>query len=170
MDDLKGVGRLMRGLATGRIRLDGITSTAQQAAVPVGLVRKVVSFALIGVVSTLAYMGLYVLFRGPLPALAANAMALLVTAFANTAANRWFTFGVRGPQGRARHQAQGLLVLVLALGLTSGSLALLHALAPGASHAVELVVLTLANLAATVMRFVLLNTWVFGRRQQEVAS
>ena len=39
---------------------------------------------------------------------AANVVALLVTAVLNTAANRAFTFGVRG-RGRApRHQAQGL--------------------------------------------------------------
>ncbi len=37
----------------------------------------------------------------------ANALALLVTAVANTAANRRLTFGVRGAAGRLRHQRPG---------------------------------------------------------------
>ena len=41
----------------------------------------------------------------------ANFIALLVTAVANTAANRRFTFGVRGPRDAVRHQVQGLVDL-----------------------------------------------------------
>ena len=52
----------------------------------------------------------------------ANLVALLLTAVANTAANRRLTFGVRGRGGAARHQAQGLVVFALGLALTSGSL------------------------------------------------
>ena len=44
----------------------------------------------------------------------ANALSLLVTAVANTAANRRLTFGVRGAAGRLRHQGQGLAVFALA--------------------------------------------------------
>ena len=61
--------------------------------------------------STLAYLLLFLVFRAPLGAQAANFTALLVTAIANTAINRRFTFGVRGG-GALRHQAQGLLVFV----------------------------------------------------------
>ena len=61
----------------------------------------------------------------------------------------------------AKHQLQGLGVFLLGLALTSGSLALLHAKAPSASRTLEAVVLIGANLAATVLRFVLLRTWVF---------
>ena len=52
-----------------------------------------------GVASTVAYLALYVLLRAVLPAVAANALALLVTAVANTAANRRFTFEVAGRAG-----------------------------------------------------------------------
>ena len=69
-----------------------------------------VVFALIGIASTLAYALLYVLLRGNLGAQEANAVALAVTAIANTAANRRFTFGFRGSAGALRHQVQGLLV------------------------------------------------------------
>jgi len=126
---------------------------------------QVLRFAAIGVASTLAYALLYLALRGPLPAQAANGLALLLTAVANTAANRRFTFAVRGRARAARHQAQGLVVFGLALGLTSGAIAALHALAPDAPRTAELVVLTAANLLATVLRFVLLRAWVFRTRR-----
>jgi len=100
------------------------------------------------------------------PAQAANALALLVTAVGNTAANRRFTFATRGRTGVVRHQAEGLAVFVLGLAVSSGSLVLLHALVDRPATAVEVTVLAGANLTATVLRFVLLKSWVFhpGRR------
>jgi putative flippase GtrA len=59
---------------------------------------------------------------------------------------------------------QGLAILGIALVLTSGSLAVLHAVAPDAGHGVELAVLTIANIAATLVRFLLFRAWVFARR------
>jgi len=64
-----------------------------------------------------------------------------------------------------RHQIQGLVVFGLALALTSLSLVSLHAAAVHPSRSLELVVLVLANLAATVLRFVLLRSWVFRARR-----
>ena len=57
--------------------------------------------------STLAYLLLYVLLRAPLGAQAANCVALLLTAVANTAANRRLTFGVRGRGRRRRAPGRG---------------------------------------------------------------
>ena len=57
-----------------------------------------------------------------------------------------------------------ILVFALAWGLTSGTLGVLHLVVPGAPRAVELAVLVVANLAATLLRFVLLRHWVFRRR------
>jgi putative flippase GtrA len=96
----------------------------------------------------------------------ANALALLITAIANTAANRRFTFAARGRDGAVRHQLEGLLVFALGLAVTSGSLALLHAVAVKPPTLVEITVLAAANLVATVLRFVMLRSWVFhpGRR------
>jgi hypothetical protein len=56
-------------------------------------------------------------------------------------------------------------VFVFALGLllTACAVALLHAAAPGASHAAELAVLLLASVAATALRYVALRFWVFAR-------
>jgi putative flippase GtrA len=111
-----------------------------------------------------AYLLLYALLRGMWPAALANGVSLLVTAVGNTAANRRYTFAVRGAGGWWRHQAKGLAAFGFALAVTSGSLALLQAVAPAASRAVEMTVLVVANLVATVLRFLLLRHWVFRRR------
>ena len=120
-----------------------------------------VRFGAVGVASTVAYLVLYLTLRDALGAQAANLVALLLTAVANTAANRRLTFGVSGRDGVARHQAQGLVVFALGLALTSGSLALLHAASAAPPRWVEVPVLVAANLLATLLRFVLLRRWVF---------
>jgi putative flippase GtrA len=168
--DLKGIARLVRGFASGRIPVAELREQLGRDAPKTGLLRQLVRFSVVGVVSTLAYLVLYSLMRNGLGAQGANFVALGITAIGNTAANRRFTFGVRGRTGVARHQFEGLIVFGLGLALTSGSLALLHALtSPG--RGLELVVLVLANLAATVLRFLLLRGWVFHpRRQTEMST
>ena len=93
----------------------------------------------------------------------ANALALLVTAVANTAANRRFTFGIGGRDRVARHQLQGLAVFLLGLALTSGALELLRLVSSNPGRTLELSVLVVANAAATRLRFALLRAWVFTR-------
>ena len=165
--DLRGIVRVGRALARGRLPLGDLRAQLGRApleprgdGVPRGLTRQLVRFAAVGVASTLAYLALFVLLQPGLGAQAANLLALLVTAVANTATNRRFTFGVRGHVKRATHQAQGLAVFLLGLGLTSGSLALVHA--SGISgRTTEALVLVSANLLATLLRFLLLRAWVF---------
>lgn len=134
--------------------------------IPAGLPWQLLSFATIGVASTLAYGLLFLLLRTGFGAQTANLVALLLTAIANTAANRRLTFGVSGRAGVARHQFQGLLVFGLGLGLTSGSLALLHTVTATPARPVELAVLVVANLLATVLRFLLMRVWIFRRHRQ----
>ena len=119
------------------------------------------SFAAIGVVSTLAHLGLFWLLRSVMGAVAANALALLVTAVANTAANRRFTFGIRGRDRRVRQQLEGLAVFGLGLAVTTGALGLLERAAGTPSRTAEVAALVAANAAATLARFVLLRSWVF---------
>jgi putative flippase GtrA len=168
--DLKGIWRLTRGFASGRIPVAELRQQLGRDAPKTGLLRQLVRFAAVGVVSTLAYLMLFSMLRNGLGAQGANFVALGITAIANTAANRRYTFGVRGREGAARHQFEGLIVFGLGLALTSGSLALLHGLTlPG--RGLELAVLVLANLAATVLRFLLLRGWVFHpRRQTEMST
>ena len=162
--DLKGVVRVGRALATGRLPIAALrTSLGREPlvqGVPHGMVGQLVRFAVVGVASTVAYIVLYLLLHSLLGAQAANFTALLITAVLNTTANRAFTFGVRGSANAARHQAQGLAVFGFGLLLTSGSLFVLHRWVPDASRHVELAVLVVANLVATVSRFVALR-WVF---------
>ncbi|WP_199733645.1 glycosyltransferase [Micromonospora sp. BL4] len=168
--DLRGMGRLGRALLTGALPLTELRAQLGRAPltvppqVPVGLPRQLVRFAAVGAASTLAYLLLFVATRGALGAQPANLLALLVTAVANTAANRRLTFGITGRRHAGRHHAQGLLAFALGLALTSGSLAVLHAVAAVPTRPVELAVLVAANLAATVLRFVLLRLGMHHRR------
>jgi putative flippase GtrA len=165
--DLAGIWRLARGLGSGRIPLSTLRDSSQAEAVsgsPRGVVSQLGRFAIIGVASTLAYAALFWVFRSAMSAQWANAVALMLTAIGNTAANRWFTFGVRGRPDRLRHQAQGLVVFGIGLAVTAGALMALDTLAPDADRSVELVVLTAANILATLIRFLLYRAWVFGDR------
>jgi putative flippase GtrA len=168
--DLKGILRLARALGSGRLPLATLREQLGRnalavAGVPAGLTGQLLRFAAVGFASTLAYLLLYAVLRTGLGPQWANFVALLVTAIANTAANRAFTFGIRGG-GAARDQAQGLIVFLLALGVTSGALASLHRLDPHPARLTELTVLVAANLLATVLRFVLLRQWVFAARRR----
>ncbi|GAA4596944.1 putative flippase GtrA [Actinoplanes octamycinicus] len=164
--DLRGIVRITRALSTGRLPLAALREQLGRNPLPVdgvpaGLTGQLIRFAGVGVASTLAYLALYALLRVGLGPQSANLVALLVTAVANTAANRRLTFGVRGGDGALRHQAQGLVVFGIGLALTSGSLAVLDAAATQPSRFVELAVLVLANLVATAVRFLMLRIWVF---------
>jgi putative flippase GtrA len=169
MADLRGIARLGRALARGDLPLYELRAQVgrQQIEVPgvsPRLALQAVRFGAVGVVSTLAYLLLFLLTRGALGAQLANFSALLITAIGNTAMNRRFTFGVRG-SGATRHQAQGLVVFALGLALTSGALAALSVTSTNPGRALELTVLVAANLAATVLRFVLMRQWVFADRR-----
>jgi glycosyltransferase involved in cell wall biosynthesis len=147
VEDLKGIARLVASSSVGR-------------------------FLGIGVLSTLAYALLYLALRGPLGAAGANALALAVTAVGNTAANRLFSFRVRGREGLVRQHALGAVVFAITLGLTSGALGVLETLDPSPARWLELAVLVAASALATVTRYVALRTWVFrdARRSGPVAT
>jgi putative flippase GtrA len=165
--DLRGMVRLGSGFARGTITVPQLRGA--ELAGPGGGARRgasgelalqIASFAVVGIASTIAYVLLYLLLRGVMPAQAANAASLLVTAVANTAANRRLTFGISGRLHAARHQVKGLIAFGIGLVLTSGALA---ALPTHSSRGLEVSVLVAANLVATVIRFVLYRTWVFGK-------
>lgn len=157
--DLRGMLRVGRALAAGRLPLEDVRRSLgreepELAGVPHGMVGQLARFAVIGVASTVAYALLYLLLHQAIGAQAANFTALLITAVGNIAANRAFTFGVRGREGALRHHTQGLVVFLVTWALTAGSLALLAHVAPDASREAQLAVLVSANLIATVLRFV----------------
>jgi putative flippase GtrA len=89
-------------------------------------------FAIIGVASTLAYLAICRLLRTAAPADVANLLALALTTVGNTTANRRLTFGVRERRGLGRDHVGGFAAFGVAL----------------------------VNGLATIVRFVLLRTWI----------
>jgi putative flippase GtrA len=164
--DLRGMVRLGGGFARGSItvpRLRGTSPTGPGSGAARDasgeLAWQIASFAVVGVASTVAYVLLYLLLRSVMPTQAANVLSLLALAVANTAANRPVTFGISGRLHAARHQVKGLIAFGVGLVLTAGALAALHS----PSRGLEVAVLVVANLVATVIRFLLYRTWVSGR-------
>jgi len=161
INDLKGCWRVGRALGSGALPLCEVQHSLGReplvAGVPRGMVGQMLRFGLVGIASTVAFALLYLLLHPAMGAQAANLTALLLTAIANTAANRAFTFGIRGRSGAARHQLHGLLVFAFGLAITSGSLFVLHHFDPAVGKVVELSVLVVANLVATLVRFVALR-------------
>jgi len=125
------------------------------------LFSQLVYFTVVGTVFTLAYVGLYAMLRTVCGPQLANGISLVMTTVADTAANRRFTFGVRGMRHALLHQAQGLVLFLLGLGATSGALEWLHARAPDATSLTEIAVLAVANLVVGLVRFTAFRVWVF---------
>jgi putative flippase GtrA len=169
IEDLKGCWRVGRALATGALPLRELQASVGReplvAGVPHGMVGQMVRFGIVGVASTVAYAALYWVLHPAFGGQAANLIALLLTAIGNTTANRAFTFRVRGRAHVARHQFHGLLVFGFGLAVTSGSLFLLQHFVPDATREIQLSVLVVANLVATLIRFVALRR-VFGAHRR----
>ena len=171
LGDLRGIIRLGTGLARGTIRVPLLRSPSPPGLPGQGqpadgnrlgaIASQLARFFVVGVASTLAFVVLYLLLRQAMSAQAANAVSLLITAIANTAVNRRFTFGIRGRTKAARHQLRGLIAFGIGLALTSSALAALDAVTTQPGRATEVAVLVAANLVATVVRFALYRTWVF---------
>jgi putative flippase GtrA len=122
--------------------------------------RQLLSFATIGLVLNLVYVGLYLLLRLAMGPTSANVVALVLSTLGDTALNRRVTFGVRNRTTVARHQLLGLVLLAVGLAVTSGSLWLLDAAAPSAGRVSEVVVLAAANLLVGLIRFWAFRTWM----------
>jgi putative flippase GtrA len=171
--DLQGCWRVGRALASGALPVADLRRSLGReplvSGVPVGMIGQLVRFGIVGVASTVAYGVLYLVLQEVLGAQGANFVALLITAVLNTAANRRFTFGISGSTGAVGHQLQGLLVFLFGWMITAGSLLALHQWVPDASKHVELAVLIVANLVATLTRFVALR-WVFRHSASEVTA
>ncbi len=129
-------------------------------------VGQVSRFAAVGMLSTALHLGLFLCLRwgGMGSAQLANVAALVLATVANTALNRRWTFGVRERAGAARHQVQGLILLLTNLALTSGSLALLHLVAPRPGARAQTAAIATANVLATLLRFAAMRGWMFRAR------
>jgi len=120
-------------------------------------------FCIVAVICTVTSVAMFAGMRPFLGTQLANGISLVLCSILNTELNRRVSFGIRGKKLWWRDQRRGLWVMLLALGLTSGSLWLLHALDTDASVMAELVVITIANVVAAVTRFLMLRYWIFRR-------
>jgi putative flippase GtrA len=158
--DLRGIARIGRGLVSGSLGSRLPTSARRRAPLPPKMGRQLLRFATVGIVSTAAFLVIFAALRQVTGPLTANFLALLLTAIGNTAANRRFTFGIRGRRDAGRHHLVGLAAFAIGLAVTTGSLQALAWLSPGSGRLPEMIVLIGANAVATLLRFVLLRAAV----------
>jgi putative flippase GtrA len=119
-----------------------------------------ISFAVIGLLSTLATVALYALGREWWSPLEANLVALTVTTVFNTEANRRFTF-IGAGRSLVRVHTQAALVFLGYYALTSVALLTVSSLVAQPPRALEVGVLLGASVLGTVGRFLLLRGWIF---------
>ncbi|WLQ06497.1 GtrA family protein [Arthrobacter oryzae] len=126
-------------------------------------IRQLLRFTGVGIVCTLTSLALYALLRPWLGSQLANAAALIMTSVMNTALNRRLTFKIAGRAKAGRDHLSGMVVIVIALVITGGSLGVLHWVNPDATMSDELWTTTLSGFLATAVRFALLRHWIFRR-------
>ncbi|WP_346925061.1 GtrA family protein [uncultured Arthrobacter sp.] len=127
------------------------------------LVRQLLRFSAVGVVCTATSLALYAFLRPYFGSQPANATALILTSLMNTALNRRLTFKITERHRMKRDHLNGLIVILVALLITGGSLGVLHWINPAATVADELWTTTISGFAATAVRFTLLRHWIFRR-------
>jgi glycosyltransferase involved in cell wall biosynthesis len=146
--DLKGAARMFRTFLKGGGRVE--LGTAARPALDDDLGRRMVSFVAIGTISTAISLALYLVLRGPLTPVGANAVAVTATFAANTWAHARFTQRATRPRW--------LRVIALYLGsLATTSVALVAVGAAGLGLAAELAVLALAWAGTALVRLRLLE-------------
>ncbi|WP_344834113.1 glycosyltransferase [Actinocorallia longicatena] len=171
IDDLRGMFRVARTMAAGRAAADlparpGLTPTHPDAVLArprAALLAKLLSFGAIGLLSGGLHALIYLLLRTQCAPMWANFVALVVTAIANTEANRRWTFNKAGGPSGGVHTRAGLLFAVNYL-FTTGVVTAVTLLFPGVGRTVETAALVCSFLTMTALRFVALDRWVFARR------
>jgi len=148
LGDLRGTARMARTFARGEGVIDFGSAARQPLADDFG--RRLVTFGLIGVLSTVVSLALFLLLRGALGSVGANAVAVSATFVANTWANARLTVRAHRPRW-----ARSFAIYVGSLALTSTALVLVDAL--GGGLAAELVALAITWSAATVGRLALVS-------------
>ncbi|MGE9807193.1 glycosyltransferase [Janibacter sp. G1551] len=168
-DDLRGIRRMKRSFARGFLPTEDIRSRMGRTSPASGVGAHAVRFGIVGAATTVLHLALFALLTsgaigGGVGSQTANVVALLLSTIVNTAANRRWTFGIRGPGSALRHHLQALGVFAVTWGLTAAALAGLHAFWGDAPTAVETVVVGVANVVSTVVKFAAMRAWIFAER------
>ncbi|WP_165436406.1 GtrA family protein [Amycolatopsis suaedae] len=149
-----GLVRMAYRLATG--------SGGTQPLPPAVTVIRLAMFGIVGALSGLLYVLLYLLLRQVVPPAVANLGALVASALANTEANRHWTF-TRARVARVGMHLRAAVLFGAHYAITTAAVQVLLWLDPGAGAVAEVVTLLGADLVMTVLRFIGLDRWVFRR-------
>ena len=125
---------------------------------------QVARFAVIGAAVAVLHLSLLAVLTGPLGVHVANLVGLVISTVANTAANRAWTFQLRGREQMGRQHLQALVVFAITWACSSAALELLAVSWPHASTLTTVAVVGLANAVSTVARFTAMRGWIFRSR------
>lgn len=154
--DLRGVWRMMGRFVSGDASVD--LGELERTPLADDLGRQTVSYLVIGVVSTLVSLGIFLALRDEIGAPWANAIGFTATALGNNWANRRWTFRRRSDEDRRWRMATTLMIFLASLVGTTLAIASVEG-----NRASEIAVLALSWAAAAVIRFVILRAWVYRR-------
>jgi putative flippase GtrA len=158
-DDLRGIWRIARGRHVERVRAQRAAAAAAGDASATA--DQLLSFAGVGVLSTLSYLLLFALGWGALGPWGANAAALAFCTLVNTALHRSLA---RRPLGAGPRRPSFAMVITVLYGVslaaTTAAIAVAGALV-GPSLVADAVAATIASCAASLARFSLLRGWAF---------
>lgn len=126
------------------------------------LLRQIVTYALIGLLTAGLMTLTFLLLRIWFPATIANLAAQAITTLPNTEANRRLSFrGSTRPPGRTH--LQGFVLFALYYAFTTSALLVLHAIVASPSQWLEIGVVLLSSMVATTGRFTWLRFWSLGK-------
>ncbi len=158
LDDLRGIWRVARRRRLERVRARVPTEQNQATA------DQLLSFAGVGVLSTMSYLLLFAAAWSALGPWLANAVALAFCTLVNTTLHRSLarrsTAGAAGGLGRPSFATVIAVLYGVSLGATSAAIAITAAVA-GPSLVGDALAATIASCAAALLRFSLLRGWAF---------
>jgi glycosyltransferase involved in cell wall biosynthesis len=120
--------------------------------------RQTVTYVMIGIVSTLISLGVFLALRNEIGAIWANFVAFTVTVLGNNWANRRWTFRRSSDEDRLWRYLTSFAVYVVSLLVTTLALASVEG-----NSSLELLMLLVTWGIAAVLRFVVLRGWVYRR-------
>lgn len=154
--DLAGVRRMAMRFLSG----NGHVELGAYERRPLGddFGRQTVTYVMIGIVSTLISLGVFLALRNEIGAIWANFVAFTVTALGNNWANRRWTFRRSSDEDRLWRYLTSFAVYVVSLLVTTLALASVEG-----NSSLELLMLLVTWGIAAVLRFVVLRGWVYRR-------
>ncbi|MFI7639316.1 glycosyltransferase [Nonomuraea sp. NPDC049400] len=165
-EDLLGLVRVARKAIADALHVQVPLShyrTAGSAGGPWRLAR----LAVVGVLSTITYLLLFLILRAVTPAMAANAIALLGTAVLGTAVNRRFPLGIRGIQYATHHQLEAAGDFLIRVVLSSAVILAFQVFAPAVAATIEALAVCAVVAVAPLLRFLLIRPWRGARKRPQ---